>query len=50
MRLIVNNVFNKEPPAFAVAGSAANFTAATSYYFSGIIRRTYQLSVDAHLF
>ena len=29
VRLVVNNVFDKEPPAFALTGSAANFTAAT---------------------
>jgi hypothetical protein len=50
VRLIVNNVFNKEPPAFALAGSAANFTASTSYYFAGIVGRTYLLSIDAYLF
>ncbi|MGH8288902.1 MAG: TonB-dependent receptor domain-containing protein [Steroidobacteraceae bacterium] len=49
LRLVVNNVFNKEPPALALAGSAANFTAATSYYFAGIIGRTYQLDVDLYL-
>ncbi|HZT05136.1 MAG TPA: TonB-dependent receptor [Steroidobacteraceae bacterium] len=49
VRLVVNNVFNKEPPAFALAGSAANFTASTSYYFAGIIGRTYLLSIDAYL-
>jgi iron complex outermembrane receptor protein len=50
VRLVVNNVFNKEPPAFALANSAANFTASTSYYFAGIVGRTYLLSVDAYLF
>ncbi|MDE2450574.1 MAG: TonB-dependent receptor [Gammaproteobacteria bacterium] len=50
VRLVVNNVFNKEPPAFALAGSAANFTASTSYYFAGIVGRTYLLSIDAYLF
>lgn len=50
VRLVVNNVFDKEPPWPALAGSAANFTAATSYYFAGIIGRTYQLSIDVYLF
>ena len=49
LRLVVNNVFNKEPPAFALSGAAANFTASTSYYFAGIIGRTYQLTVDVNL-
>jgi iron complex outermembrane recepter protein len=50
VRLVVNNVFNKEPPWPALAGSAANFTASTSYYFAGIIGRTYLLNVDVYLF
>ena len=50
VRLVVNNVFDKKPPYPALAGAAANFTAATSYYWAGIIGRTYQLSVDAELF
>ncbi|MGH8199574.1 MAG: TonB-dependent receptor domain-containing protein [Steroidobacteraceae bacterium] len=49
LRLVVDNVFNKEPPAFALSGAAANFTASTSYYFAGIIGRTYQLTVDVNL-
>lgn len=49
VRLVVNNVFDRDPPAFALAGSAANFTAATSYYFAGIIGRTYELNFDLYL-
>jgi len=46
-RLIVNNVFNKEPPFPALAaGTGGNFATATSLYFPGIIGRTYLLSVD----
>jgi outer membrane receptor protein involved in Fe transport len=50
LRLVVDNVFNKEPPFAALAGASGNFTASTSYYFAGIIGRTYQLSVDVDLF
>ena len=50
LRLVVNNVFNKQPPFAALAGASGNFTASTSYYFAGIIGRTYQLTVDASLF
>ena len=45
-QLIVDNVFNKQPPFPALAGTGGNFVAATSTYFSGIIGRTLQLSVD----
>ena len=50
VRVVINNVFDKEPPFPALAGAAANFTASTSYYFAGIIGRTYQLTIDANLF
>jgi outer membrane receptor protein involved in Fe transport len=43
-RLIVNNVFNKEPPYPALAGTGGNNSSATSLYFPGIIGRTYLLS------
>jgi iron complex outermembrane receptor protein len=46
VRLIVDNVFNKEPPYPAIAGTGGNFASATSLYFSGILGRTYQLGVD----
>ena len=48
VRLIVDNVFNKEPPFPALAGTGGNFLNATSLYFSGIIGRTYLLSADLH--
>jgi outer membrane receptor protein involved in Fe transport len=49
VRLIVDNVFDKEPPFPALAGSGGNFANATSIYFSGIVGRTYLLSVDVKL-
>ncbi|MFZ0549761.1 MAG: TonB-dependent receptor [Steroidobacteraceae bacterium] len=49
LRLVANNVFNKQPPFAALAGASGNFTASTSYYFAGIIGRTYQLSATVDL-
>jgi len=46
VRFIVDNVFNKQPPLDAIAGTGGNFANATSQYFSGIIGRALQLSVD----
>ena len=43
-RLIVNNVFDKQPPYPALAGTGGNFRSAASLYFPGIIGRTYLLS------
>ena len=49
VRLVVNNVFDKEPPFPALAaGTGGNFASATSLYFPGIIGRTYLLSVNVH--
>lgn len=45
-RLIVDNVFNKQPPFPAIAGTGGNFANATTTYFSGIIGRALQISVD----
>jgi outer membrane receptor protein involved in Fe transport len=45
-RFIVNNVFNKEPPFPAIAGTGGNFASSTSLYFAGIIGRTYLLSLQ----
>jgi iron complex outermembrane receptor protein len=45
-RFIVDNVFNKEPPFPSLSGTGGNFANATSQYFSGILGRTLQLSVD----
>ncbi len=48
VRLIVNNVFDKEPPYPALAaGTGGNFASATTLYFPGIIGRTYLLNVEA---
>jgi iron complex outermembrane recepter protein len=47
-RLIVDNVFNKEPPFPAMAGVQANFSVPTTLYFSGIIGRTYLVSANYH--
>jgi iron complex outermembrane receptor protein len=48
VRLIVNNVFDKEPPfpALAAPGTAGSFASVTSLYFPGIIGRTYLVSAD----
>jgi iron complex outermembrane recepter protein len=45
-RFIVDNVFNKQPPFPALSGTGGNFANATTQYFSGIIGRALQLSVD----
>jgi outer membrane receptor protein involved in Fe transport len=45
-RLIVDNVFNKQPPFPSIAGTGGNFADATTQYFSGIIGRTYLLSAN----
>ena len=45
-RFIIDNVFNKQPPFPALEGTGGNFVNATSLYFSGIIGRSLQLSVD----
>jgi outer membrane receptor protein involved in Fe transport len=49
-RLIVDNVFNKEPPFPAIAGTGGNFANATSVYFAGILGRSFQISVDYKFF
>ena len=47
VRLIVDNVFDKEPPYPALAaGTGGNFAGATSLYFPGIIGRTYVLAAN----
>ncbi|HEX3847277.1 MAG TPA: TonB-dependent receptor [Steroidobacteraceae bacterium] len=45
-RLIVDNVFDKQPPFPGLAGVQANFVNATTLYWSGIIGRTYQVSAN----
>jgi iron complex outermembrane recepter protein len=46
MQLIVNNVFDKQPPVPAVAGVAVGYTAAASTYFEGFLGRNFLLSAD----
>jgi iron complex outermembrane recepter protein len=50
LRLVVNNVFDKRPPYPALAGVAGNYFGTTSYYYTGILGRTYMLEVHADLF
>jgi iron complex outermembrane recepter protein len=45
-RLIVNNVFDKQPPFPSLAGTAGNFSTSTSQYFSGILGRSYLLAAE----
>jgi iron complex outermembrane receptor protein len=49
-RFIVDNVFNKQPPFPALAGTVGNFANATSVYFQGVLGRSLQLSVDYKFF
>jgi iron complex outermembrane receptor protein len=50
VRLIIDNVFNKQPPFPAIAGTGGNYAPGTTTYFSGIIGRTLQLSADYKFF
>ena len=50
LRLVVNNVFDKRPPLLALAGTPGNFFPSASYYYEGIIGRSYLLEVHADLF
>ncbi|HWZ64883.1 MAG TPA: TonB-dependent receptor [Steroidobacteraceae bacterium] len=50
LRVVVDNVFNKQPPYPALAGDGGNFSSVTSLYFAGIIGRTYLLTVDYRFF
>lgn len=43
-RLIVSNVFNKEPPYPGVQGVGGNFESSTSLYWAGVLGRSYLLS------
>jgi iron complex outermembrane recepter protein len=45
-QLIVNNVFNKEPPFPAVAGGGVGYLSGTSTYFSGVLGRSFTLGLD----
>jgi iron complex outermembrane recepter protein len=44
-RLIIDNVFNKQPPFPALAGSGGNYSAGLSTYFSGVLGRAFQLQL-----
>jgi iron complex outermembrane receptor protein len=46
VRFIVDNVFNKQPPFPALAGTTGNYAPGTTTYFAGILGRALQLSVD----
>jgi len=50
VRFIVDNVFNKQPPFPAIAGTGGNFANATTAYFSGILGRTLQIEADYKFF
>lgn len=50
LRLIVDNVFNKRPPYASTSSIAAGFVGQGSYYYSGLIGRTFMLDVHANLF
>ena len=45
-QLVVDNVFNKQRPFPALACAGGNIVGATTTYFSGILGRYLQLSVD----
>jgi hypothetical protein len=50
VRLIVDNVFNKQPPFPALAGTGGNFVNGTSTYFAGVLGRSLQLTADYKFF
>jgi outer membrane receptor protein involved in Fe transport len=50
VRFIIDNVFNKQPPFPAIAGTGGNYAPGTSTYFQGILGRSLQLSVDYKFF
>jgi iron complex outermembrane receptor protein len=50
VRFIVDNVFNKQPPFPAIAGTGGNYAPGTTTYFQGILGRTLQLSADYKFF
>ena len=49
-RFIVNNVFNKQPPFPALAGTGGNYVPSTTVYWEGILGRNMQLQVDYKFF
>lgn len=46
VRFIIDNVFNKQPPFPAIAGTGGNYAPGTTTYFSGILGRALQLEAD----
>jgi iron complex outermembrane recepter protein len=46
VRFIVNNVFNKQPPFPALAGTGGNYVPSTTVYWEGILGRNMQISAD----
>jgi iron complex outermembrane recepter protein len=50
VQLILDNVFNKQPPFPAIAGTGGNFAVSTTTYFSGILGRSLLLSADYKFF
>jgi outer membrane receptor protein involved in Fe transport len=50
MRFIVNNVFNKQPPFPALAGTGGNYVPSTTTYWEGILGRNMQISFDYKFF
>jgi iron complex outermembrane receptor protein len=50
VRFIVDNVFNKQPPFPAIAGTGGNYAPGTTTYFQGILGRSLQLSADYKFF
>jgi len=46
VRLIVDNVFNKQPPFPALAGTGGNYVPSTTTYFAGILGRYLLISAD----
>jgi iron complex outermembrane recepter protein len=50
VRFIIDNVFNKQPPFPAIAGTGGNYAPGTTTYFQGILGRSLQLSADYKFF
>jgi outer membrane receptor protein involved in Fe transport len=46
VRFIVNNVFNKQPPFPAIAGTGGNYAPGTTTYFEGILGRSLLVQAD----
>ena len=50
VQLIVDNVFNKQPPFPGIAGTGGNYAPGTTTYFQGILGRSLQLGADYKFF